>query len=107
MDCRTTTAHKFSTRLGFKQYDIVLTKEQTRLSKIKSSFEGENMQTQNIVLGYGIDLYFRYYKLTIEIYEKGHSDRYIDCEIKQQKAIEQELGCEIIRIDLTEKSLIL
>ena len=107
MDCRTTAAHKFRTRLGFKQFDLVLTKEQTRLSKIKSSFEGENMQTKSIVLGYGIDLHFRYYKLTIEIYEKGHSDRYIDYEIKQQKAKEEELGCELVRIDLTKKSLIL
>ena len=28
MDCRTTMANKFRTRLGFKQYDIILTKEQ-------------------------------------------------------------------------------
>ena len=27
MDCRTTMAHKFRTRLGFKQYDVILTKE--------------------------------------------------------------------------------
>ena len=27
MDCRTTSAHKFRTRLGFKQYDVILTKE--------------------------------------------------------------------------------
>ena len=28
MDCRTTLAHKFRTRLGFKQYNFILTKEQ-------------------------------------------------------------------------------
>ena len=28
MDCRTTTTHKFRKRLGFKQYDIIFTKEQ-------------------------------------------------------------------------------
>ena len=27
MDCRTTSAHKFRTRLGLKQYDLILTKE--------------------------------------------------------------------------------
>ena len=27
MDCRTTMTHKFRTRLGFKQYDVILTKE--------------------------------------------------------------------------------
>ena len=26
MDCRTTSAHKFRTRLGFKQYDVILQK---------------------------------------------------------------------------------
>ena len=41
MDCRTTAAHKFRTRLGFKQYDVILTKKQSVLTKIKSSFEGE------------------------------------------------------------------
>ena len=28
MDCRTTPAHKFRTRIGLKQYDVILTKEQ-------------------------------------------------------------------------------
>ena len=28
MECRTTMAHKFRTRLGFKQPDVILTKEQ-------------------------------------------------------------------------------
>ena len=28
MDCRTTAVHKFTTRLGFKQYDVILTKKQ-------------------------------------------------------------------------------
>ena len=46
MDCRTTSEHKFRTRLGFKKYDVILTKKQSVLTKIMSSFEGENMQTQ-------------------------------------------------------------
>ena len=45
MDCRTTAAHNFRTRLRFKQYNIILTKEQSVLIKIMSSFEGENIQT--------------------------------------------------------------
>ena len=48
MDCRTTSAHKFRTRLGFKQYDVILTKEQSVLTKVMSSFEVENMQTQYV-----------------------------------------------------------
>ena len=78
MDCRTTAAHKFRTRLGFKQYDVILAKEQSLLTKINSSFKGENLQTQYSVLGYRIDLYFHDYELTIEIDENGHSDRNID-----------------------------
>ena len=45
MDWRTTAAHNFRTRLRFKQYNIILTKEQSVLIKIMSSFEGENIQT--------------------------------------------------------------
>ena len=51
MDCRTTSAHKFRLRLELKQYDVILTEEQTVLTEIMSSFEGENMQTQYKVLG--------------------------------------------------------
>ena len=64
-----------------------------------SSFEGENMETQNNVLDYTIDLYFHEYKLAIETDENGHSDRNIDSEIKRQKSIEQELVCKFIKID--------
>ena len=34
-------APKFKTRLRFKQYDVILTKEQSVLTKIKSSSERE------------------------------------------------------------------
>ena len=103
MDCRTLSAHKFRTRLGFKPYDVILTKDQSMLTKIMSSFEGENMETQYKVLSYRIDLYFHDYKLAIEIDGNGHSDRNIDYEIKRQKAIEQELVCKFIRIDLDKE----
>ena len=83
MECRTTSAHTFRTRLGFKQYDVILTKEQSVLTKIMISFEGGNMQTQYNVAGCWIDLYFHVYKLAIETDENGHSGRNIDCEIKR------------------------
>ena len=47
MYCRTTLAHRFRTRLGFEQYDMILTKEQSVLAQIISSFEGENKQGEN------------------------------------------------------------
>ena len=75
MDCRKTSAHKFRARSGFKQYDVILTKEQSELTKIMSSFEGENKQTQYNILSYRIDLYFHDCKLAIEIDENGHSNR--------------------------------
>ena len=40
MDCRTTSAHRFRTRLELKQDDVILTKEQSFLTRIISSFEG-------------------------------------------------------------------
>ena len=59
MNCRGISGHKFRTRLGFKQHDTILTKEQSVLTKIMSSLEeGVNMQTQYNVLGYRIELYF-------------------------------------------------
>ena len=99
MDCRTTSAHKFRTRLEFKQYNVNLTNEQSVLTKILNLFEGENMQTKYYILSYRIDKYFNDYKLAIEIDESGHSDRNFDWEIKRKKVIEQKLGCQFIRID--------
>ena len=37
--------HKFRTRLGFKQYDVILNIEQLVLLDKKSSFEGKNRET--------------------------------------------------------------
>ena len=79
-----------------------MSKEQSVLKSVMDVFEGENMQTQYIVLGYRIDLYFHDYKLAVDD-ENGHKDRNIDHEIQRQKAIEKELGCEFIRINPDEK----
>ena len=55
MDCKTIAALKFTIRLVLKQYDVISEAEQSVLTKIKSSFEGENMQTQYSMLDYRID----------------------------------------------------
>ena len=47
-----------------------------------------------------IDLYFHKYKLAIEVDELGHNDRNIDYEIQRQQALERELNCAFIRINL-------
>ena len=36
MDCRTTSPHNFRVRLGFKQYDVILKKEQSVPTRIVS-----------------------------------------------------------------------
>ena len=90
LECRP-AACNFRTKLGFKQYDVILTKEQSMLTKIMSSFEGENMQTQYIISGYRISLHFHNYKHAIKPDENGPSDRNIYCEIKIQKGIKRQL----------------
>ena len=54
---------------------------------------------QHNVLGYRIDAYFPKYKLAIEVDKQGHNERDIDYEIERQKAIENKLGCEFIRMN--------
>ena len=91
MDCRTTPAVKFKTKLGFNQYDPIMTQELSVLSKIKTIFSAEEIFSQHNVLGYKIDAYFPKYKLAIEIDELGHKGRDIDNEIRRRKAVEKEL----------------
>ena len=100
MHCRVATPKsvEFRYKLGFDQYDITLTKEQSLLKSVIDAFEGENSQTQYSVLRYRIDLYFHHHKLVIEVHEKGHKDRNIDQEIQRKKALEKELGCKFIRL---------
>ena len=38
--CRITSAHKFTKRLGFKQYGVIVTKEESMLTKTMFSPEG-------------------------------------------------------------------
>ena len=81
MDCKTTSAHKFRAKLGFKHYNVILTK-QSVLTKVISSLKGGNMQTQHNGLDHRTDLYFYGDELAIEIDENGHSGRNIDYEIR-------------------------
>ena len=103
MDCRTTPAVNFRTKLEFMQHDPIMTQEQSILSKILTFFAAEKIILQHNVLGYRIDAYFLKYKLATEVDGKGHNDRDIDYEIERQKAIEKELGCKFIRINPAKK----
>ena len=87
MNCRTDESCNFKRNLGFRLHDVINTKEQTVVNSIKDAFEVEDVQTQNAVVGYRIDLYFHKYKLAIKVDELGHSDRNIDYEIQRQQAL--------------------
>ena len=106
MDCRTTSAVKFRTWLGFNPHDPIMNQEQSILSKIVTVFAVGEIILQHNVLGYRIDAYFFKYKLAIEVDERGRNDRDIDYEIERQKAIENELGCEFIIINPAKENSI-
>ena len=99
MDCRTTPAVNFKTRLGFSQHGPIMTQEQSVLSKIVTLLAAEEIVLKHIVLSYRIDAYFTKHKLVIEADEQGHNGKDIDNEIRREKALEKELGCEFIRIN--------
>ena len=53
------------------------------------TFAGENMETQDSVLKYKIDLYFMNINWQLaEVDEKGHKDKNSEHETKRQKEIE-------------------
>ena len=66
MGCIITPSYKFRTQtiFGFKHYIVILRKEQSVLTKIIISFEGENVQAQCNVLSYRNDLYFHFQACT-------------------------------------------
>ena len=99
INCRTTPAVNFKTRLGFKQHDPIMAQEQSILPKAMTVFATEKIILQHSVLGYRIFAYFPKYKLAIEVDDQGHNSRDIDYEIERQKALKKELRCKFIRIN--------
>ena len=67
--------------------------------EIKSSFEGENMETENSVLGHRIDLYYHIFNLQQQLMKINITTEILTMKHKRQKAIEQELGFEFITMD--------
>ena len=72
MNCRVSAPKtiEFISKLRFKQDDMILTKEQSVISKITKLFGKEEILVQHSVLEYKIDLYFPKHKLAIEVDEK-------------------------------------
>ena len=69
------------------------------------TFEGENMQTQYIVLCYRIDLYFHDYKLAVKLMNEATT---IEMKFMKQKDKKQLKKCLIVSLSeliLTNKTL--
>ena len=97
MDCRTATAVKFRTKLGFNQYDSILTKEQSVVTEKMKVFLGKERLLQTYVLDCKVDLYFPKRRLAVEFDELDHIDRTGDNE--REEKIKKYLKCEFIRIN--------
>ena len=74
--CRTSTVVEFKSKLGLKQHDIIMTIEQSVITKLmKISCGKEKILLQHSALGRIMDLYIPEHKLAKEIDEKAHKDR--------------------------------
>ena len=87
MHCKVSTpkAIEFKSKLGLKQHDITLTREQSVTTKTMKLFSYEKILLQKSVSSYKIDLYFPEHKLAIAVDEKGHTDRDEKNKIKEKK----------------------
>ena len=74
-------------------------REESAAIKIIKVFPDERILLQHSVLNYQINLYFSKHKLTMEIDEKGHSDRDEKKENEREEKIKKELGCNFISIN--------
>ena len=99
IDCRIPTAIEFKSKLGFKQHDIIMTKEQSVVTKIMKVLASEEILLQHYVLGYTIELYFSKNKLAIEADEKGHKDKKKCDEDEREKTMKEHLDYEFFRIN--------
>ena len=87
INCKVATAVKFRTKSGFNQYDIMVNKEQSVLTKTIKLFAKEEILLQHFVLNYKIDLYFPRHKLAIEVDEKEKKKKKKREDDKRQEKI--------------------
>ena len=101
MSCRVSTPEAIECRskLGFKRNEVMLSIEQSVISKTTKLFSNEKILLQHSALGYRIDLYFPKHKLAIEVDKKGHTDRDKRKENEREKKIKEKLDCKFIRIN--------
>ena len=78
-----TQAVIFKSKLGVKQRDKVLRKQQSLGLRLKKLFPNEDIIEEYFALHYRTDFTFKKHMLVVEIYEKGHVDRDPDYERKR------------------------
>ena len=83
MDCRTIPVVKFRQRLGFNQYDVIMTQKQSVLTRLNKFFKTEDKIFQHYVLGYRVDMYVPEYKQAIKVDELMHCTRDLKSEIER------------------------
>lgn len=103
MVSRTLTAIEVRSKLKFKQHDLIITKELSVLTKIMNLFATEKILMQHSVSSYKIDCNLL---KANQVDKKSQKERNEDKEIDIKRAIEKELICKFIRINLDEKRLI-
>ena len=91
--------HDFRIKSGLGLLDVIMTKEDSVITKPIQVFAREKRLQQHKVLKYYIDLYFPDYQLAIEVDEKGHQDRDEHKEEERENTIKQKLKCKFIRIN--------
>ena len=77
----------FKSKLGIKQYDKVLRKQQSLGLRLKTLFLNEDIIEEYSALKYRTDFTFKKHMLVVEIHEKGHKDRDPDYKKKRQKEL--------------------
>ena len=75
MHCRTTPTVNFRNRLGLRQHDLIITQEQSALTKIMTVFVVKEKILQYNFLGYRVDANLPKNKLELEIDDQEHNDR--------------------------------
>ena len=77
LDIKTAKAGERKIKLGFKQIDLIMTKQQSICLRIKKTFPNEEVIEAFHVkkFEYMIDFYLPKRKLAIEVDERGHKDR--------------------------------
>ena len=93
-----TQAAIFRDKLGVKQHDKVLLKQQTLGLRLKKLFSSEDIIEEYFALHYRTDFTFKKPLLVVEIDEKGHNERPPNYEKERQEDLEK-VGYYFIRIN--------